>query len=457
MKLRDYQEQAINGIQLALRETNRILLISPTGSGKTVIACALVKLYISAGHNVLFLAHRKELVEQAVTRLADNGITAGIIMGQHKRNKNPVQVASVQTLVRRKPPQAGLIIIDEAHRATAASYKRIIEHYPDAAIIGLTATPFRLDGSGLGTLFKTAVKVATIEDLTERGFLVPVRYWGHNTPDMRGVKKSMGDYNLSGFKTELLGNPVQSYKEVGEDARAIAFCVNVEHAEQLAEQFNRNGVPAAMLSAKTEHQERVQTLEHFKNGLVRVITNCEILGEGYDCPAAEVVIMARPTASLGLYMQQVGRVLRPYTNKTEARVIDHAGNVQRHGFIGDVEADLSKGITKKKKQDEDVPSVRTCRKCYAIMPSGTEVCTQCGTKFPKQKPPKEKPALLVEFNGEEYARHGTKLLTPTEYLKHYVQVSKNTGKKPGWAWYMFQARFRRKPNRQEVKESGLWG
>lgn len=444
--LRDYQAAAIAQLREKFRSgIKRLLLISPTGSGKTVIASEMVRLTTQKGNRVLFLAHRQELVLQAVSRLASNSVEAGIIMASHKPADFPVQVASVQTLVRRNPPKADLIIIDEAHHATANSYKKIIEKYPDAAVIGLTATPFRLDGSGLGNLFDDSVRVATIEDLTAKGFLVPVRYWAHHTPTMQGVKKARGDYDLSGFNAaKLLGDPIASYMAVGKGARAIAFCVNVEHSKLMAVQFNMAGIPAESLDANTPNADRIKTLEDFASGKITVLTNCGILGEGYDCPAAEVVIIARPTLSLGLHLQQIGRVLRTSPGKTEARVIDHAGNVQRHGFIKDVEADLSSGIAKKK--DGQKISLRTCKQCFAILPAGTLECPACRYIFPRPEPPKIQKAAVAEVfkePGTVWTPKGYK--GPREYYWYQLQRCYENNWKPGRAAHLFKTKFGRWP------------
>lgn len=443
--LRGYQLDALQQLRDKIRAgIKRLLLISPTGSGKTVIASEMVRLAISKGNRVLFLAHRQELVLQAVARLASNNVTAGVIMAGHKPTSSPVQVASVQTLIRRDHPIADLIIVDEAHHATAASYNKIIEKYPAATVIGLTATPFRTDGSGLGTLFQDSVRVATIEDLTKRGYLVPARYWAHNNPDMSKTKKARGDFDLTGFKTELLGDPIESYRLVGNGARAIAFCVNVEHAKLLAFQFNMAGIPAESLDANTKTEDRLKILAEFASGAITVLTNCGILGEGYDCPAAEVVIMVRPTLSLGLYLQQIGRVLRTAGGKTEARVIDHAGNVERHGFIGDPPADLTAGIKKSKKKAG--PSVRTCPKCYAVMKSSAKECEACRHIFPPPEPPKIKAGKLSEVKTA-WTPEGMK--GPAEYYKYQLHLCRIKNWKPGAAAHRFRIKFGRWPNKNE--------
>lgn len=448
MILRDYQLQAIEGLRDKIRRgKRRLLLVSPTGSGKTVIASEMVRGAVSKGNTVLFLAHRRELVMQAVARLADNGINAGVIMAGQPVTNAQVQVASVQTLARRVLPQANLIIIDEAHHAAARGYRKIIDACPDAFVIGLTATPFRLDGSGLGDLFDDAVSVATIEYLTALGHLVPAVYYAPNTINVKSLKKRCGDYDLTGFQTGLIGNPISSYKRYGEGGRAIAFCVNVEHAKQLAGQFNAEGMPAGCLDANTATADRDKILNNFKNGTLKIITNCGILGEGYDCPSASVVILARPTASLGLYMQQVGRVLRPHESKQEAIVIDHASNVLRFGMVEDIniQADLTNGIKKQLKQA--VAAIRTCKYCFAVVRPHCAICPACGAGFPPPEVPKYKDGELVAYGGKRKA--ATKNATPEGFLKIMHHWARKNGRPAKAVYAAFLGKFNRWPSREE--------
>jgi len=236
--LREYQNNIISEARGLMRQGIKSILIqSPTGSGKTLLTAHMLGTAAGKGLHCWFMCHRRELIKQSISTFAQVGIKHGVVAaGWFEEPHLNVQLASVQTVARRvnriKNPK--LIIWDEAHHVAAGSWSKIHSAFPDAFHIGLTATPFRLDGGGLGDLFADSVRVATIEDLTARGYLVPVRYWAHNTPDMRGIKKARGDFDLSEFKTSLLGDPIKSYLSVGEDARAIAFCINVEHSKQLA-------------------------------------------------------------------------------------------------------------------------------------------------------------------------------------------------------------------------------
>ena len=488
MILRPYQLRAVENLREKIRAgKRRLVLVAPTGAGKTVVASHMVTCAIDKGNDVLFLAHRKELIDQASNKLRAFGIPHGIIMaGYPKRSELPVQVASVQTLVRRDPPPAALVIVDECHHATATSYRKILEAYPHSCVIGLTATPFRSDGAGLGDSFEDFCRVSTIGELTDIGFLVPARYWSHpSAADMRGVKITRGDFDPEESaarmdRSKILGDLVENYRAVGNGARAIAFAVNVAHSEHIRDAFNAAGIPAAHLDGETPKDERERILDDLAAGTVRVVSNCGILSEGFDCPAVEVAILARPTASLGLHLQQIGRVLRTNPGKAEARILDHAGNVLRHGFASDVcHVDLSSGITDRKKSEG--PSLKTCPRCYAILPAGTMDCPSCWESLravmPKVHEPSGKLQEIKEscrWCGSEniekrpHELHGTgvwclacgrhirwmgKNTTPQEYYRKQLELCREKGWKTGRAAILFKNRYGRWPGRQDMEQT----
>ncbi len=439
---REYQAVAI--AKLRLKARNRPILVSPTGSGKTVMASIIIQGAMLKQKHVLFLAHRKELIDQCSAKLDSFGVPHGIIMAGRKPTQALVQVASIQSLIRRELPKADLIICDEAHHCTAESYIRISKAYPDACFIGLTATPFRSDGKGLGHLFGDYVVAATLAELIFLGFIVPCRYFAPSKPNMVGVGKIKGDFEVEASHQRvsgLVGDVVSHYQKLARDRLAICFAVNVQHSKELRDRFIAAGITAEHLDANTPPAERDRIITGYKSGKIRVVVNVWILGEGFDCPETGAVIMAAPTASLGRFAQEIGRGLRPFGGKTDCLVLDHAGNVDRHGFLPDeFEVDLTHG-TKNKKA---IPSLKTCEKCYAVYPSKLQKCPECGYEKPLTK------QEMKELAGElEEVVTPKKLPDPKKFYQRMAEIGKERGYKPTYALAVFKNKFGRWPSNAE--------
>lgn len=486
LHLRDYQLNAVDAMrQLFRRGHRRLLLVSPTGSGKTVIACHIIDRAVLKGSVVLFLAHRKELVDQASAKLSAIGVPHGIIMAGHPTTAYPVQVASVQTAIRRELcPRFDLIIVDEAHHAAAASYGRILEKYPDATVIGLTATPFRADGRGLGDTFHCFHRVSTVSDLTQAGFLVPARYWAPTRIDMRGVHKTRGEFDQAETlervnKPRLIGDIVHHYRSIADGERAICFAVNVQHSMAIADSFIDAGIPAAHIDAETPREQREAALVALAEGRLRVITNVNILSEGYDNPAVTAAILARPTMSLGLHLQQIGRVLRPHAGKMAAKILDHAGNLERHGLVtDDHQVDLARGLVRDVRTARGI-ALRTCMKCYAVMPATVGICPCCGGEVTgTAKPVQATSGTLRELvlppcphcgspdtEKRPHPMHGTgiwckacdrhikwlgKNIEPGEFYRRLREQADEKGYQPGWVSHRFKHRYGRWPTKAEM-------
>ena len=487
MKLREYQLDAVEKLREKIRSGARsLVLVSPTGSGKTVIASHIIDNASTRGVPVLFLAHRKELIDQASGKLTAFEVPHGVIMAGYPSDTTaPVQVASVQTAIRRKmPAHFRLIIVDEAHHAAAESYRKIIDLYPDAIVIGLTATPFRADGRGLGNTFTDWVRVASVSELIDWGFLVPAKYWAPSSVDLQGVKRSKGDFDEAELadrvnKPRLIGNIVEHYAKITPWQRAICFAVNCDHSRAIVDAFKASGIPAAHLDAETPRGERENILADLALGNIHVVSNCGILSEGYDNPAVSVCIQARPTMSLSLHLQQIGRVLRPHPDKQFAVVIDHAGNTLRHGMATEDHAvDLGKGVGQKKDPQEKIPTLRTCSRCFAILPSSATECPACGAQLGQAPKPvkvaagslRELPMPSCKYCGSEktekrpHPLHGTgiwcsscgrhlrwigKQVSPQEFLKKQLELCRMKGWKEGRAAMVFKARYGRWPSQED--------
>jgi superfamily II DNA or RNA helicase len=333
-ELRDYQDRAIDATIDALGDNP--ILVMPTGSGKTVTAAAIVK---ELGHRTLWLAHRRELVKQAADQLRELGLRCGVIMADEASDPDaPVQVASVQTAMRRDMEEFGLVVVDEAHHAVADSYAAFTDL--TCPLLGLTATPFRLDGKGLRDAgFRRIIVGSTVADLVERGFLVEPEVFAAPIPaDLRNVNVRGGDYAIVELSSvmntiQLVGNIVDTWKKRSEDGRTVCFAVDIEHSRHITRRFADAGLVAEHLDGTTPKEERDAILARLRDGTTRIVSNCMVLTEGWDLPALEVAVIARPTRSLNLHLQMIGRIMRACEGKRAAMVLDHAGNHHVHGTV----------------------------------------------------------------------------------------------------------------------------
>lgn len=434
--LRPFQAKAIDECRQQIGA--HPILVSPTGSGKTTIAAHIVDSAVSRGKRVLFLAHRKELIEQACERFSGY-VHCGIIKaGVTPTPDAPVQIASVQTLINRKPPPADLIIVDECHHSNSATYQEILGWYPSAFRLGLTATPFRTDGTGLGDAgFGALVVAATAKELIREGFLMEPRVFvGKELPDLKGIRKRAGDYILGQLsmacdKPKLIADIVENWHRHGANRLTIIFASSVEHSKHIAEQF---GDIAAHLDGTTDIDERTDILDRFKRGEIRIITNYGVLTEGWDVPSAAVCILARPTQSLGLYMQMAGRVLRPFPGKDAPVILDHGGNTERHGWVTQ---DLQYSLESVKRKSAST-GVRNCPKCFALMPSSVSVCPECGYQFiPEPREGSQQVAGVMEEMTPDALERRT-------YARFVSQASER-GNRIGWARHKFHDKYGRWP------------
>lgn len=410
--LRDYQQNAVNEIRQAYRRGKRSpLLVLPTGGGKTTIFAYITTEAAKRGNSVFLLCHRAELVKQISLTLAAFGqehqvIAPAAIVNQvrtahfsaHGRSliqASPVYVASVQTLINKIDGlhhRPSLIVIDEAHHLTAQStWGRVIAAFPDARLLPVTATPCRLDGKGLGVNhagFADDIIIGqTMSALIESGHLCDYRaYCPPSALDLSSVKTTAGDYNKGQLaeamdKPTITGDAVKHYHRLLSGKRAVVFCVSVAHAEHVAESFTLTGIRAESLDGTLSPDERAARIRRFTDGITLVLTSCDVISEGFDLPAIEAAILLRPTKSLSLYLQQVGRALRPFPGKREAIILDHVGALSRHGLPdADREWSLDGAKKRSRKAGDSEPDVniKTCPACYHVFESKLPACPACG-------------------------------------------------------------------------------
>lgn len=385
IQLRPYQTDQVEALRAGFRAgVLRQLLCSPTGSGKGVVFSFMARGAADRGIRTHILAHRSEILDQIVDNLDAFGVSAGQIRSEvAPEPEKLVQVASVQTLVRRFDQFAApdFIIIDEAHHCAAESWKKVFERYPQAKFVGCTATPERLGGEPLSPFFDKLVLGPSVQWLIDNGFLKrPVYYAPERAVDLSGVAKVAGDYSKSAIaevmdRPGITGDAVATYQKLGRGLPAVAFCCNLDHAGKVVEAFRFAGITSEVIDGTMKPEQRRAIKARLGSGETRVLVSCELVSEGFDLPAVGCAIKLRPTMSLALNLQQDGRALRPSLGVTEAVILDHVGNWERHGLAHWERAWSLDGHAAKKRDKEQVLETRQCLGCFAVF-QGTE-CPQC--------------------------------------------------------------------------------
>ena len=452
--LRTYQADVIDELRAELPHHRRILAVMPTGAGKTHTFCTIAELSTSRNHNVLILVHRTELIQQTSARLTAMGVPHGIIAPRHPVTHAQVQVASIHAAARRLssfPWSPNLVIVDEAHHCAARSWQNVLLGYPNAHIVGWTATPQRLDGKGLSDSFDYLVEGPPVRRLIEMGHLAEYRLYAPPVgADLSGLSKRAGDYKTEEVESrmctqQVLYSAVQNFKKYAADRRAIAFCTSIKHAELTLQSFAEAGVAAATVDGTLSAVDRADRLDKFKSGEIQVLISVDLISEGFDVPACDCAILLRPTASLSLYLQQVGRALRP--SGREAMILDCAGNSRTHGFPCDTRAWSLQGITPKSRSDLRAVPIRVCPSCYAVHRPAAS-CPYCEHVYEStMRVPVEVKAELVEVDTRRAAaeERAEKKKRKSEVgrartLEELLVIAKERGYKPGWAYAIMKSR-----------------
>lgn len=463
VQLRPYQDQAVNGIRYSYHTGHKApLLVMPTGGGKTVVFSHIMESASAKGSSAYLLVHRQELLLQASRHLYGLGVAHGRVAPGHSLTRDKIQVASVQTLVKRldKYPAPKMLVIDEGHHATAGSWRTVIERYQaeGTLVLGVTATPRRLDGNGLGVesggVYDDMILGPSVSDLIDMGFLTrPVVYAPGHAIDLSGVAIRAGDYDKGELrkrvdKPSITGDAVEHYRKICAGVPAIAFCASVEHSQNVAEAFRGAGFRALSLDGSMSDAARKDAIDALGNGRLDVLSSCDIVSEGTDVPVVGAVILLRPTASESLFLQQVGRGLRPYPGKKDTIILDHAGNTLKHGFPDDDREWSLEGQPKKKKDIEDDEGrnrlkVRQCPSCYRVH-RYADSCPSCGHIYVRgAREVEERDGELRQIDPEARkaimaARKA--MVEECRTLKDFQDVARRLGYKSGWAWYEWNKR-----------------
>jgi superfamily II DNA or RNA helicase len=490
--LRPYQLDVMARLEAEIAAgCRRVCLVAPTGSGKTVIAAALIRA-ARRGERALFLVHRRELTVQSSRKLHDVGVDHGIIQaGFPSRPQAPAQVASIQTLHARairgskiELPPADIVFVDKCHHIRARTYREILEYYPNTVVIGLTATPCRGDGRGLGNVFEMLVESASVVERIRQGHLVGTGFYAPVRPNLKGVKVRRGDY-VEGELAErmdqpkLVGDIVEHWRRLGERRRTVVFATGVAHSLHIRDEFRRSGVRAEHINGTTPIEERDAILAQLAAGEINVISNCMVLTEGWDRPEVSCLVLARPTKSLGLYLQMAGRVLRSFAGKANALILDHAGAVFEHGFPDE---EIVWTLSEDRRAENRVhganghspaPALIPCPECSAIRRVG-RACPACGwlpTRKPKPVPVADGELRRVSRDQVPIAARRLRLpdrasrdRKPTNereiappiderlaFHRQLTWIAKKRDYKPGWVAQKYREKFGEWPRERHIE------
>ena len=436
-ELRQYQKDLLNRTRQAyLQGYKSPCIVSPCGSGKTVMMSEIAKKATEKRNRALFLVHRKELKDQTLDTLKWWGA-----------DMDYIEVGMVQTIVRRleKTSPPDLIITDENHHSLAKSYRKIYDYFPNAKLVGFTATPIRLNGGGLGEVNDILIEGPTVKELIEWGNLAPFKYYAPEIVDTSKLKIRRGEYVQSDidemFRNKAIwGDVIKHYKKLSSDKQAICYCSSVKQSKEMAEEFNKAGIKARHIDGETPKAEREATIEYFRQGEIMILCNVDLISEGFNVPDCNTAILLRPTQSLGLFIQQSMRPMRPKPGKV-AIIIDHVGNVGRFG-TPDMEREWT--LEPKKGSNttvEEENPVKQCPECFYTMERKISICPECGYEFGQDIEEVEQiESELVEVGS--FGGFTTNYKEPEECknMQELYEVAKARGYKNGWVWYQAKAR-----------------
>lgn len=468
--LRDYQHEILDGARARLRTGDRrVLIVAPTGSGKTALTATMINRAASRSRRCVFVVHRRELIRQTAQTFDKIGLRYAVVSPDWPEFPDAmVQIASVDSLIRRlgRFPAPDMVVFDEAHHISAAKWAAVATWASKAIHIGLTATPERLDGTGLKPWFDSMVLGPTVRSLIDHGWLSPYTLFGPPTADLSRVRTKLGDYDQEQvadvmMKPTVVGDVIEHYRRLPAMPRGVLFAPTVKASAAMADCFMQAGISAEHIDGTTASATRDAAMGRFVSGATRVLCNVDLFGEGVDVPAIEVAILMRATQSKALYLQQVGRALRPSEGKQRAIIMDHVGNWIRHGTPCMARTWTLEGREKGKRRAPTENPVRQCAKCYAISPARATECESCGTPFERKERTiyKRVDGSLVEVplpltadeqreKDHEHAaarRAFGRSRAQAQSKEDLVQIAIQRGmKRPhAWAHYVWQARLRR--------------
>jgi len=445
VSLRDYQVDLIG--QARNRFSNgaqSVLLQSPTGSGKTVMITDMMGRAVERGRRCWFVVHRQELVNQAAHHFSRAGLNYGIISNKHAPNPEaPIQVCSIKTLYNMmgQVQTPDFVAWDECHHVAAGQWDAVYRYAESAKHIGLSATPIRKDGTGLRKWFDTMVRGPEVKWLIGQGYLSKYKMYGVQDVDTSQVPTLAGDYKndaLSALmdRPTIIGSAISHYNRIAPASRGVVFALNIQHSKNIVAEFIAHGIPAAHVDGSSSDAERDKAIRALESGDIKVLSNVDLFGEGFDLPAIETVLLMRPTQSIGLHIQQIGRCLRPHDTKDYAYIIDAVGNCSRLGGpsterVWDLDGTPISGRKKVK-----LPiNVKVCQGCFAAAPSTEKTCQYCGDPFPvKVRKVIHIDGELVELTDENMQSMLKLQQARARTLDQLIAVGKERGYKSPHFW-----------------------
>lgn len=466
----DQEELYARARQAIGRGVRRLLVQLPTGGGKTVIAGKMIETSTGRGYRCWFNVHRRELVKQSVRTLTESaGLEVGIVGAGFPGNRHvPAQVCSIPTLAKRRHlmPDPTLILWDEAHHVAAKSWADIFDAYPKAIHIGLSATPERLDGTGLGSWFEEMVCGPTVRELIDAGRLCDYKLYAPSVVNLAGVHTVGGDFNKKELaaamgKSTVTGDALSHYRKHCRGARAILFAWSIEASIEIVRQFNEAGIPAEHVDGSTDEVVRDNAIANFKAGRTLLLSNVNLFSEGFDVPAVEAVFDLAPTQSLSMYLQRCGRALRVLPGKTTALLFDHAGNSARHGLPDADRAWTLEGRRKGASKGGDGPPVKQCPLCFATVAAAASVCRHCSYKFEVQARPMEQVAgelAEVDRSAAAARRERAHEQFKAQSLDDLIAVGRARGMKnpEGWAKHVLAGREKKAAAERAANDARAW-
>ena len=446
--LRPYQLDAVSQIEKYWSEGKQAVLCQlPTGGGKSRIIRQIVDDYAQSKKVIYLIAHRQTLVEQLSREIKEADINHGIIQSGMPYIRYRVQVCSMQTLVRRmdKLAEPEILICDEAHHLKSSSYMHILNYWPNAKLLGMTATPQRIDGKGFDDIFDELILGPNMRDLITAGYLSDYEYYAPASVDMEGVHQVGGDYNAKESvdrvdRKVITGSAVEHYRKYADHQPAIASCVSIAHSEHVAQEFRDAGYKAIAVNSRMDQLEVKRAIAGLKDGSTEILTQCEMLGEGVDIPAATCLIGLRPTASLVIYLQHCGRVLRKAKGKDKAIILDHVGNWSRFGLPDDERIWTLQG---KPKGAKEPSKYKRCPECLRPVLVSAKKCDFCGYVWEyeaKERMPAEVEGQLIsikEVKPEDVQDLMRTISRKAHNLKEAIRIAKTLGYKHTSAYHIW--------------------